>query len=155
MRRAWRLVQRRHVESAFTGIGARTHGGRWNSPGTAVIYASDSRALAALEVLAGMRRPALLDSYAMLEATFPEGKMLTVQGADLPTGWRAVPPVSGTQRLGDAWAADRRSAVLQVPSVIIPAESNFLFNPAHPDFEEVTITELEAFGFDPRLIHVE
>lgn len=153
MRRAWRLVQRRHVESAFTGIGARTHGGRWNSPGTAVIYASDSRALATLQVLAGVRRPALLDSYEMLQMTLPERTVITVNTADLPTGWRALPPPSGTQRIGDLWVADGRSAVLQVPSVIIPAESNFLLNPAHPDFEDVTIAGPEPFGFDPRLIH--
>lgn len=42
--------------------------------------------------------------------------------------------------------------MLEVPSVIVPGESNYLLNPGHPDFEKVVIGEPEGFGFDPRLV---
>ena len=49
---AFRIVKRRHAADAFNGEGARIYGGRWNRPGTPVVYAAHTRALAALESLA-------------------------------------------------------------------------------------------------------
>src|SRR4029077_2956470 len=47
---AWRIVRAAHVNSAFTGEGARVYGGRWNSRGTRVIDVSEHESLAALEL---------------------------------------------------------------------------------------------------------
>ena len=69
---AWRLVKSRHARAAFDGEGARLYGGRWNSPGTRVAYASDSVALAALEVLAHLQSTAVLQAYSLATIRFPE-----------------------------------------------------------------------------------
>jgi RES domain-containing protein len=55
-------------------------------------------------------------------------------------------------RLGDQWVRDGRSAVLELPSAIIPSESNYLLNPAHRDFQKIIIRKPVAFSFDPRLL---
>ena len=67
-----------------------------------------------------------------------------------PTG-AASPPGPSTMQLGDQWVAEARSAVLAVPSAIVPAERNFLLNPAHPKFGQLRLHKPVAFTFDHRL----
>jgi hypothetical protein len=54
---AWRIVKERHATTAFSGDGAAQAGGRWNSRGIRVVYASGSLALAALETLVHLNPP--------------------------------------------------------------------------------------------------
>lgn len=149
---AWRIVKSRHASTAFDGKGARAVGGRWNSPGVAVVYASESRALAVLEVLAGLRSTAHLDAYVLIGVRFDESFVATVDPADLPTDWNAYPPPSTVQAIGDSWAAAAASAVLAVPSVLVPDERKYLINPAHPAFAGIEIGEAERIPIDPRLV---
>lgn len=149
---AWRVYKRKLARTAFTGIGARLYGGRWNSPGTAVIYLAQSQALAALEMLVHLEAADALRHYQVCAVTFPETLVQRVDPATLPTTWRRDPPPRKLQRLGDAWVAAAGSAILQVPSAVVPAESNFLLNPAHPDFPRVTIARPQPFRFDRRLL---
>ena len=149
---AWRIAKTRYASAAFDGEGARVNGGRWNSVGVPVAYASESVALAVLEVLVGIEKTSLLASYSLVSARFSEAGV-EVLGADaLPDNWRSYPPPPDTQRIGDRWIAERRSLVLQVPSVIIEAESNYLLNPAHPAFASVVRSAPTAFDIDPRLV---
>jgi len=69
----------------------------------------------------------------------------------LPDGWHEFESYHLTQQLGDDWLNDRRSAVLAVPSAIIPAEQIFLLNPQHPDFQSIRLLQVEDFVFDPRI----
>jgi RES domain-containing protein len=69
----------------------------------------------------------------------------------LPRHWRRLPAPAATQRLGDAWVAAGTSAVLAVPSVIVPGELNFLINPAHPAAARIRVVARRPFSFDPRL----
>jgi RES domain-containing protein len=45
-----------------------------------------------------------------------------------------------------------RSAVLELPSAIIPIELNYLLNPAHPEFKKIAIGKPVPFSFDPRFL---
>ena len=72
--------------------------------------------------------------------------------AKLPVDWKISPPPDSTRRLGDAWVREARSAVLAVPSIIIPDETNYTLNPAHPDFKKVRIGKPVSFAFDARLL---
>jgi RES domain-containing protein len=149
---AYRLVKERWAGSALDGSGAKAYGGRWNSPGTAILYASESIALAALELLVHLHRGQVLWSYRLLTLSIPDSSVQRLDASDLPPDWRADPLPVSTARLGDGWAASGRSLALLVPSVIIPQEHNLLLSPAHPDF--VPIAEeaaIEPFGYDPRL----
>jgi RES domain-containing protein len=150
--RAWRIVKERHRHAAFDGEGARLYGGRWNSPGVAVVYASESRALATLEVLAGLQTNAVLPMYVLIPVDFDESLVVTVQVEDLPEDWNRSPPSWSTQRLGDDWVAGERSVALKVPSAVVPQEWNYLFNPRHPSFPDVRMGLPEKLAMDPRLI---
>jgi RES domain-containing protein len=145
-----RLVKSRHAAKAFDGEGARLYGGRWSSPGTAVVYTSETVAVAMLEILVHVAYPPILDSYSRIEATFPDA--FVEDPADLPRDWNQSPPPTSTQAIGDTWARDRRSAALRVPSAVVPRAFNFLLNPDHPDFLHVVIGTPEPFTFDPRLL---
>jgi RES domain-containing protein len=149
---AWRLVKSRHAAAAFDGEGARLYGGRWNSPGTRVAYASDSIALAALEVLAHLQSTVILQSYSLVSIRFPESQSETLNIASLSKGWRRFPSPPENHAIGDRWVAESRSLVLRVPSAIIPSAGNYLINPRHPAFSSVVIERPEPFGFDPRLL---
>ncbi len=149
---AWRLVKFRHAAGAFDGEGARLYGGRWNSPGTRVAYASDSIALAVLEVLAHLQSTAVLQSYSLAPLSFPEECLEVLETTGLPVRWRRFPSPPENHAIGDRWVAEGRSLVLRVPSAIIPAAANFLINPSHPDFGKVVVGRPERFAFDPRLL---
>jgi RES domain-containing protein len=145
-------VKPRHAAAAFDGEGARLHGGRWNSPGTRVAYASDSIALAALEVLAHLQSTAVLQAYSLVSLQFREDSVEVLETAALPTRWRRFPSPPENQAIGDRWVAEGRSLILRVPSALIPDASNFLINPSHPEFRRVVIRRPERFTFDPRLL---
>jgi RES domain-containing protein len=130
---AWRIVQRRFAKDAFTGEGARRFGGRWNSPGHAVIYTAQSLALAVLEILVHVDSETLLQNYVAIPATIDEHLIVSIQESRLPNNWRAYPTARATQAIGDEWLAQGDSLVLRVPSAVIPEESNFLINPSHKD----------------------
>lgn len=151
MLQAWRIVKERYVATAFDGDGARRYGGRWNTPGVPAVYASETRALAILEVLAGLGSAAPLPAYVIARAEFDPGLVEAIDPPDLPADWNRYPPGAASQRIGDRWLAEARSAVLAVPSAIVPQERNFLLNHLHPDFGRVRIGPPEPFAFDPRL----
>jgi len=115
----------------------------------AAVYASESRALATLEVLAGLQTNTPLSGYVLIPAEFDDALVVTIELEELPAKWRQNPPPSSTQRMGDRWIADGESAVLRVPSALVPKEWNYVFNPRHPDFRSVKVGEQEPLSFDP------
>lgn len=150
-RRAWRIVKARHAATAFDGEGARLFGGRWNSPGTRVVYTSGSKALATLESLVHLNPPVVF-AYVVIAVEFDEALVEPVASVRLPAEWAGEPPPPSAQAVGDAWVKEARSAVLELPSAIIQTECNYLLNPAHPDFKKIAIRKPEPFSFDPRLL---
>ena len=150
--RVYRLVKARYAARALDGSGAKTYGGRWNSPGTALVYASESIAPAALELLVHLGRGEVLNSYRLFTLTIPDLAALTLDDAALPADWRADPAPRSTAFIGDRWAASSRSVALLVPSTLIPQEYNCLLNPAHPGWAAIAAGATDApFGLDPRL----
>jgi RES domain-containing protein len=152
--RAWRITKAKHAAAAFSGYGAKVYGGRWNSRGTAMVYAAGSTSLAILEMLVHLTVPELLQRYVVFEITFEASRVKTIDAARLPRSWRRSPAPASVQRLGDVWAASGASAVLKVPSVIVPNEWNYLLNPGHVDFAKITIGPKQPIKFDPRLMKV-
>jgi RES domain-containing protein len=148
---AWRIVKAGHARTAFTGDGARQAGGRWNSPGTRVVYAAGSLSLAMLEMLVHLQSRQLLQRYVTFHVQFDEALMAAVDPADLPRRWRVSPPPHAVQAVGDEWIAAGTSPVLRVPSVIVTTEWNYLLNPDHPDFSRIDIGEKRPIKFDARL----
>jgi len=148
---AWRIVKARHAAEAFNGEGPRRYGGRWTSPGVAVVYAAEHASLAVLEVLVHLGSSGLLPSYVITRCEFDPKLTERISADDLPRDWRVSPPLQSLRAIGDHWVFEGRSAVLDVPSAVLPIERNYLLNPGHADFKRVLLGEPQAFAFDPRL----
>lgn len=148
----YRLVKRKWLQGAFDGEGARQFGGRWNSKGKACVYLSSSESLALLEVMVHLEDYRLLESYALLEATFHEDALMHLPDDGLPDDWMAEPAPASTAEIGDGWLESQSSLVLSVPSVVVPRERNYLVNPDHVDFQALIDGAREvAFIPDSRL----
>src|SRR5947209_3919247 len=96
----WRVVRASYEQTAFDGAGARALGGRWSSPGTSVVYTSQSVSLATLEILVHTDRRAALQSFSIVSGTFFDESIVEVlDDARLPRDWRAAPDL--TKKIGD------------------------------------------------------
>ena len=146
----WRMLTARFAETAFSGEGARLYGGRWNHKGVPMVYAAGSQSLAVLEML--VQDDPLRARYIMIPATLPRNlKIERVTADQLPADWRKLSARAQLQTIGSDWARSRSSAVLAVPSSVIPAETNYLLNPLHPSFARIEIGEPQDFITDLRL----
>lgn len=151
---AWRIVKARHAANAFDGEGARLEGGRWNAPGSPMVYTAGSAALAALEMLVHLGRGATLPAYVLIACSFDESLVSRLDRSRLPAHWRSYPAPPELQRLGDEWLKSGASPVLEVPSAVIPTEHNYLLNPRHQSFDSVVLAAPESFEFDLRLLRL-
>lgn len=150
--RVWRICAGRHAAKAYTGEGARLYGGRWNEPGVAVIYTAGSLALAALELLVHVEPSELPGNLVAIAADVPSDLTRThVRVTDLPRNWRDYPPPVALQKIGLDWWRAGATAMLDVPSAVIPQERNYLINPTHPDLKRIAVGSPEQFKLDPRL----
>jgi RES domain-containing protein len=151
--RVWRICKSIHAARAFTGEGAILYAGRWHRRGVPVVYASESRALAALELLVHLHRNRLPPSFVSFAVDVPDDlNVIQLRAKDLPPEWHQHPAPAELQDLGTLWAEARRSVCLQVPSAVVRGEHNFLINPRHPDFDQLRIGKPEPFELDQRLI---
>jgi RES domain-containing protein len=151
MPEAWRILKAKHVATAFSGEGAAKSGGRWNSRGVAMVYTSGTKALAALENLVHLNPPVIF-KYVAIRVEFDNALIEKALLSELPADWRVEPPPPSTKRFGDMWAQAGRSAILAVPSVIISSEINYLLNPDHPEFKNISVGKPEEFTFDTRVL---
>lgn len=152
MIRAWRTTKRKYAGAAFSGEGARLAGGRFNHRGTPLIYTSWTLSLSVLEVLTQVVGYEDLSDYVAVPVTFSERHVKVLDVNDMPPDWRNLPASTSTKALGMDWIASQSSLILQVPSVIVPTEHNYLINPTHPDFAQVVIGNPQALEIDPRLL---
>jgi len=153
LKQVWRLCKQRRAPTAFSGEGARIAGGRWNYPGTSLVYTANTLSLALLEILVNVDLEDIPNDLAAISATL-SGKPTTetININDLPPNWRDSPAPEATKKIGSEWAASLKSCVLAVPSSIVPWEFNYLLNPAHPDFSKIQIGEVKSFQIDQRLL---
>jgi RES domain-containing protein len=150
MRIVWRLLTARFAASAFSGEGARLYGGRWNKKGVPMVYTAGSQSLAMLEML--VQDEPLRARYVIVPATLPTNlRIERVTSERLPADWRDPGTREQLQMIGTDWARRRSSAVLAVPSVVIPTEITYLLNPQHPSFARIEIGKPEEFVTDLRL----
>lgn len=137
----------------LSGGGAKHTGGRWNPKGIAVVYAASSRALACLEVMAHMSGgPALPLNRYLVEITLPRSAWdARVRYPVDGVGWDAEPPGRTSIEWGRAWIESGDSLLAEVPSVVVPEETNILINPAHPDMAAVIARLVRQWRFDGRI----
>lgn len=144
----WRLGTPAHP--IWDGAGAAVHGGRWNPTGVPAIYAAGSIALAMLERLVQRNN---LARTLIVEAVVPDDLTLTDLMDEPPPNWRALDSPEAALT-GGQWLAERRTAVLRVPSAIVPREPNYVINPAHQDAARIQVMAPDPLVWDPRLFGV-
>ena len=93
----------------------------------------------------------LLEKYVLIEVAIEEALIVNVEQGKLPRNWKKNPAPPSLQAIGDSWVRGESSAVLRVPSALVPGEDNFILNPAQPDFRKLRIGKPVTLRFDPRL----
>ncbi len=145
----WRFCHKKHAANAFDGKGFWGGGGRWHSRGTSLIYASATLSLAILETSNNLEIKNMGNNFVSLKAEIPdEVHKKKLEAEQLPENWRDFPAPKILALMGDKWLSTYPTAVLQVPSAIIPHEHNYLLNPKHPDFANINFYPPEPFRFD-------
>lgn len=152
----WRIAAdtARYEAHDLSGQGAELHGGRWNRPGRAVVYAASSIALACLETIVHLNQGGLPLNRFLVRLDVPDelwAARRSLAPADLPVGWSAVPEGKVSLDVGDAWLRRGEPALLAVPSVIVPEEFNLLINPAHPQAARIRAHKLRPWHYDGRV----
>jgi len=155
--RVWRIATDTPTYTAddLRGLGAKATGGRWNRAGSPMVYCAESISLAVMETLVhlgagGLPLNRYLVSVDIPEAIWRRRQHLPLQTA--PVGWDALPTGKVSLDFGDAWLTSLASAVLVVPSIVVPEESNILINPQHPDASGLTAIKLRKWRYDERLL---
>lgn len=152
--RIFRIEREKYLHQTLQGLGAaRASAFRWNSLFTPMVYTSASRALALLEVAVHLNlHSELPNDRFFVEIEVPDELPRELLFAhQLPAGWDARPPLAVSQQMGEEFVRRAEAAVMQVPSCIVPAEYNFLINPAHPDARHIRVIGSEPVNFDKRL----
>lgn len=150
--RVWRICKRKYAETAFDGEGALRAGGRWNSPGRAMVYTSEHLSLAAMELLVHILSVELVPpNLVAIPAEVPDELFGEPLGEEtLPEGWRDPTGSATLRSMGDQWFDNAVSVARAVPSVVIPEERNVLINPEHPDFGRLDVGAAREFELDSR-----
>ena len=151
--RLWRIAAetRKFAADDLSGGAAAASPGRWNAAKECVVYAAPTIAMAVLETAGHIddgglplnrfvvRIDVSSDTWAAREA---------VEVAALPAAWAAIPAGKASVKFGSMWIGSLRSAILLVPSVIVPEEPVALVNPAHPDAKKLGATVVRPFEYD-------
>ncbi len=143
----------RHTADDLSGAGARRYGGRWHRRGTPLLYASTSRALAGLETLAHLEPGSLPCNRYLVAIEVPPTtwEARTIFESENHVGWDAEPSGMVSIIWGTRWAKSANSLLAEVPSAIVPEETNVLINPQHAEAASLRITKVRRWTYDMRL----
>lgn len=144
-------ISKAKYASDLSGTGAKLAGGRWNPPGSPLLYTAGSSALALLEHLTHLSRTDLHLSFqlVLIETYNTPVTFLEDHFDRLPQDWKNDQIL--TRECGKAWLDKLPSPILRVPSVHSPWEYNYLLNPEHPDLD-ITIVDNSHYVYDARFI---
>jgi RES domain-containing protein len=138
------------------GIGGLRASGRWHFAGQPVVYLAEHPALALLETLVHLEIGTvaqLPSGYQLLRVDVPDSVAVAeISEDDAPTDWRS--DSDWTKSAGTEWLQTKPSALLRVPSAVVPFAHNFLLNPLHPDTSEIRIAEVVKAPYDSRILHL-
>lgn len=151
--RVFRIEREKYLNDTLKGIGAAmSEGFRWNSPSTYLVYTSECRALATLEISVHLDFSEDLPTDRFyVEIDIPDDiEIMELKVEDLPNNWASKPPSLVTQCIGDDFVKNGEVAVLRVPSSIIPPECNYLINPHHLEAKRIKIVSIKNLSLDER-----
>lgn len=151
--RLWRIATetRRYRADDLSGRSAAAHPGRWNEEGQPVVYCAPSIAMAVLETAAHIDTRGLPLNRFLVAIDVPDAAWaarILLTPAMLPVAWRAIPAGSASVAAGSRWWAGSASAILEVPSAIVPEEPVCVLNPGHADAAACSATVVRPFEYD-------
>jgi RES domain-containing protein len=152
----WRIATdtKSYEAHDLSGAGAKNTGGRWNAAGDPLVYTSETQALACLETVVQLNAGGLPLNRYLVSVTIPASVWVdarTETPGSLPVGWDADPAGRASIQFGTAWLRSMASALLRVPSVIVPDEYNVLVNPLHSGSRTIIAVKIRKWLYDPRL----
>jgi RES domain-containing protein len=150
----WRIC-RLSDNDKLSGLGGFYVSGRWHHRGHRILYTSSTPSLAALEVLVHVNPGLAPAGLSLLEIEVPDD--IAIENYDpssLIPNWQDFPAPMELQDFGTQWLAESRTALLAVPSAIMPVsiEKNYLINPDHKDSARINFIVERPFTYDPRLV---
>ena len=152
MTRVFRVLRAIYGRVPFDGEGAYRFGGRWSSAGVHVAYASEHQSLAMLEYFVHLDPEDGPDDLILATADVPDKiSRERVKQSDLPANWRDIPAPPEIAQIGDDFVKKGKTCLLLVPSALATHESNWLINPRHPEFAQITLNVAEPLRYDPRM----
>lgn len=141
----WRISRHREL----SGIGGLKAAGRWHYAGRPIVYLADAPAAALLEVCVHTSANDVPPNFTLLRIEGPDSGVASIDLNDLPKDWRTRLDV--TRDLGTAWLESNKSALLRIPSALVPETKNYLLNPSHREAAKFRIFEAIDYPFDVRL----
>jgi RES domain-containing protein len=149
--RVYRILRKPYAKKPPDGEGAYRFGGRWSSTGTRLAYSAGHLSLAMIEYFNHIDPDDPPKDLVSVTAEVPDSIFrISISAKQLPANWRQSPSPPELAGIGDRFVRDRRAAILIVPSVLAPAESNWLINPQHPEFSKIRLHSIEPFEYHPR-----
>jgi len=150
--RVYRVLRAAYARAPFDGEGAYRYGGRWSSPGTRLAYSSEHQSLAMLEYFVHLDPEDAPDDLVLATAEVPESvSREQVRAKQLPANWRETPAPPELAQTGDEFVKRAKTCLLLVPSALAVNENNWLINPQHPEFKQITVNPPEPLRYDPRM----
>ncbi len=147
----YRIVSKQYSKD-LKGTGAGLYGGRWNPVGTPLLYTAQHRSLALCEMMVNLDKVHIKQDYDLIAINIPDRLAIKkVTSRQLPASWNEKRMDAETQFIGKKFVDTGKYIGMEVPSIVIPEESNFLFNPMHADFKKIKIVDQKKFIFDERL----
>jgi RES domain-containing protein len=149
--RVYRIVREHYSRTPLDGEGAYRFGGRWSSPGTRIAYTAEHLSLAMVEYFVHIEASDPPKDLVVVAADIPDDVSRAVMTPqELPPNWRQIPAPPVLAAIGDSFAAERKNAILVLPSALAPSESNWLINPLHAEFGAIRVHPAEPFQYDAR-----
>ena len=151
---AWRITRKKYIKEAFSGEGAKLFGGRWNPVGYPMVYTAQNLSLGILELIVHLDDDGDISSFVTIPVVFDSALVRILAKSQMPKNWNSLPISGQSQMVGKKWIEKKQSLVLQVPSSVVPSESNFLINPLHPELSQLEIGSAQPLHIDQRITKI-
>jgi RES domain-containing protein len=146
------VLRAAYARTPFDGEGAYRYGGRWSSVETRLAYASEHQSLAMLEYFVHLDPEDSPDDLVLATADVPDNlSRERVEATGLPARWRETPAPPELAQIGDEFARRAENCLLLIPSALAAQENNWLINPQHQEFGQITMNPPEPLRYDPRM----
>jgi RES domain-containing protein len=149
----YRIVKNKFRTTDLSGKGAFITGGRWNNPGTFLLYTSMNSSLALLENLVHYDESEMPPNMFIMTIEIDQSApVYTFPDDGLPKDWRQ-PENLELKEMGDKLVKGNQYLAIKVRSAVNPEEYNILLNPVYPRFHDlVKVVGTEPYAIDQRLV---